>query len=134
MIQGFIDNSEEPELSVERVYSMMNEMNRDDCQFYGIYEGGDDPVGYLFAQVMPDEYGDDIILVQSSYVKPGTKTHFWIEMEEHLYRFAKKHGCDVMYFTTRRNPKAFARLLRTSWTLDSHVLKHVFSKEPCRAS
>jgi hypothetical protein len=124
MIQGFLDNSGEPELSVEDVYRMMIRTPRNECIFFVIQEDGE-PRGYLFAQSMPDEYGERVVLVQSTFVK-GVRENFWQDMVRKLGGFAKEQGCDTMYFTTRRDPKAFARLLRTPWTLDSHVMKHKF--------
>lgn len=127
LISGFILNSGEPELTAERVFGMMNHVAPDEYVFFEIR---DDKAlkGYLFAQTMPDEYGDLILLVQSAYIH-GVTENFWPDMVKRLEDFGRSRGCDTMYFTTRRNPKAFMRLLRTPWTLDSHVMKHEFKKE-----
>jgi hypothetical protein len=127
MIQAFLDNSGEPELSVETVYEMMSSAPDDECVFFSIEE--DHKMrGYLFAQLMIDEYSKRIVWVHSAYVNE-IRENFWVEMESRLHLFAKLHGCSTMYFTTRRNPKAFVRLLRTKWVLDSYVLKHEFKPE-----
>lgn len=128
-IEGFIRNSNERELTVQKVWRMMREVPNDECAFFVIRLDGLTK-GYLFAQTMPDEYGEKILLVQSAYVE-GVKENYWPEMVRKLEEFGKSKGCETMYFTTRRSPKAFMRLLRTKWTLDSHVMKHDFAKEPC---
>jgi hypothetical protein len=130
LIQKFIDQSGEPELTVDDVLNKIKNTDPAKRAIYEVCEGNSGIVcGYLFAEVMPDEYGEDILLVQSTYIDPIIGENIWPQMVDDLEDFGKSKGCHTMYFTTRRNPQAFIRLLQTPWTLDSYVLKHEFSKD-----
>lgn len=121
LTQRFLDESGESEMTPDLIRKQINGMIGG--QFWTIRVDGL-MTGYFYAEIMPTEYGNLVGLVHELFIEKNlTRPGIIQKVDETLDEWAKRNGASELAFFTRREPRAFMRLLKNKWRLDSWVLK-----------
>lgn len=122
LVHSFTVEAGEPETSCLHIVVKFKQAIENRLAWYIWQEG--EIVGYLYAEVQPNEFRKMVLVIQNVYIKKKNGKYGFIrEVDKLLVEAAKKRGIDELGFYTRRNPEAFIRHIGARWQLDSYVLK-----------
>lgn len=121
-VEEFIYKSGEKERTVESIKNQIGDiLNRGTGGLWTIWN--DERLsGYLFADIVPAEYGGFVCLIHNLMIDRNRK-NILKNVNDIIEPWAKKNGASEMAFFTRRNTKAMIRALNNDWEIDSTVLK-----------
>lgn len=116
-IELFLDNSDEDEMTVKDVINKITACDPQKSGVWFIYED-DRMKGYFFLEVI-DETVVAIQQLSMSGVKDKT---IYTKICDLARELGKPYNAKEMICSTIHDPKAFARLIKNGFTLETHIL------------
>ncbi len=122
LVDSFIRKAGESDIEHKDAMAVIDTLVRTNKgALFGVFEG-DRMVGYLAMETCLN-VGRVISIVHHMYLDNSVKeTGVFKDLVDTGIRWAEEMKAKNIYFSTRRNSKAFQRLLGEGWTIDSTVL------------
>lgn len=86
-----------------------------------VYEGVQ-MVGYCFVELVETRH-EVFTAFHHLYIRSRKPAKIYEKLWHEVAEWSKPLGSKSFLFTTKRNPKAFMRLLKQNWKLDSYILR-----------